>query len=133
MFKSTIVAGLGGFVGTVLRFLSEKLGAILCHGAFPLGTFMANICGCFLIGIFYGWVSKKTFMTKQLNVFLITGLCGGFTTFSSMSDEFVNLLQTGHEGTFIAYLLSSLILGLLMVVAGIACVPANRSITTQNS
>lgn len=48
MFKATVIAGAGGFIGTCMRFLSEKLGAYLLPGAFPLGTFMANILGCLL-------------------------------------------------------------------------------------
>lgn len=54
MFKATMIAGAGDFIGTCMRFLSEKLGAIICHGAFPLGTFMANVLGCLLIGVLYG-------------------------------------------------------------------------------
>lgn len=122
LLKATMIAGVGGFVGTCLRFLSEQLGAILCHGAFPLGTFMANILGCWLIGLFYGWATNREWFGKKLNLLLITGLCGGFTTFSSFSEEMISLLQAGNSSMFVLYLLSTLILGLLAVIIGIAMV-----------
>lgn len=131
MFKATMIAGAGGFIGTCMRFLSEKLGAILCHSAFPLGTFMANILGCLLIGVFYGWATRRQWFTEKYNLFLITGLCGGFTTFSSFSDEMVSLIQAGDTSTFIFYLGISLIVGLLAVVAGIAMVRPLKNTTTK--
>lgn len=121
-----MVAGLGGFVGTALRFLSEQLGKLICGASFPLGTFMANILGCFLIGLFYGWASNRG-MSKGMNIFLITGLCGGFTTFSSMSDELEQMLATGQDSVFWLYLGASLILGLIMVALGIICVSPKKT------
>ena len=55
------------------------------HGSFPMGTFMVNIIGCFIIGLFFGLLEKAEVMTAQENVLLITGFCGGFTTFSSFA------------------------------------------------
>ena len=133
MLKATMIAGCGGFIGTCLRFLSEKLGAVLCHGLFPLGTFMANIAGCLLIGIFYGWAANRQWFGKKDNLFLITGLCGGFTTFSSFSDEMVSLLQGGNTGMFVLYLLSTIILGILAVVLGIAMVKKNPETLTSKT
>lgn len=132
MIKATLIAGAGGFIGTALRFLSEKLGAVLCHGSFPLGTFIANICGCFLIGIFYGWVAKRSFMTKNLNVFLITGLCGGFTTFSSFSDDMIQLIEKGDLTTFWLYMASTIVLGIIMVALGIAAVSTKKPVVSNN-
>lgn len=133
MFKATMIAGAGGFIGTCLRFLTEKLGAVIYPGAFPLGTFMANILGCLLIGIFYGWATKREWFNKKYDLFLITGLCGGFTTFSSFSDEMVSLIQAGDISTFVLYLAVSLILGLLAVVAGIAMVRPDKASATKQA
>lgn len=122
MFKSTMIAGIGGFFGTCLRFLSEKFGAFIYGGAFPVGTFIANILGCWLIGVFYGWAANRNWFGEKYNLLLITGLCGGFTTFSSFSDEMVGLIEKGDISTFIYYLLTSIIVGLLAVAFGIGMV-----------
>ncbi len=120
--KATIIAGAGGFVGTCMRFLSEKFGAAVYGGAFPLGTFIANILGCLLIGIFYGWASNRAWFNKKWNLFLITGLCGGFTTFSSFSHDQLKLLREGKYLTWGLYLVLTVVLGLAAVYAGMACI-----------
>lgn len=57
------------------------------HGSFPMGTFLVNIIGCFIIGLFFGLLEKANVMTSGENALLITGFCGGFTTFSSFADD----------------------------------------------
>ncbi|MDE6287742.1 MAG: fluoride efflux transporter CrcB, partial [Muribaculaceae bacterium] len=130
-FKATMIAGAGGFIGSCMRFLSGWLGNIVSHGAFPLGTFMANILGCLLIGIFYGWATKRHRLTENHKLFLITGLCGGFTTFSTFSDEMVSLIESGNISMFVFYLAISLVAGLLAVLAGIAMVRPNKTKTAK--
>lgn len=83
MFKEIIIAGCGGFVGTAGRYLVGKWSSGMWHGAFPMGTFLVNIIGCFIIGLFFGLLEHAKVMTPNENVLLITGFCGGFTTFSS--------------------------------------------------
>jgi len=118
MFKMTLIAGIGGFVGTCLRFLSEKLGAIICHQPFPLGTFMANMIGCLAIGCLYGYLNKTGKLNNTQNTLWITGFCGGFTTFSSFSDEMMGMIQTGQYAMFWFYLLGSISFGISMVALG---------------
>lgn len=89
MFKAMIIAGLGGFIGTCLRFLTGKLAHVITVSAFPWGTFAVNIIGSFVIGIFFGLAEKTHVISPSMNVFLITGFCGGFTTFSSFADDHV--------------------------------------------
>ncbi len=80
-----------------------------------MGTFVVNITGCFLIGIFSGYFLK---VDNSLKFLLITGLCGGYTTFSTFSAENFSLWQTGNYSILILYVLLSLILGLLAVILG---------------
>lgn len=92
------------------------------HGSFPLGTFMVNIIGCFIIGLFFGLLEKAHVMTPGENVLLITGFCGGFTTFSSFADDMWVLGNKGDWGTFVFYLAASVIVGVLLVWAGRALI-----------
>lgn len=126
MLKFTLIAGIGGFLGTCLRFLSEKLGALICHMSFPLGTFMANMLGCLIIGCLYGYLDRTGKLTKTQNVLWITGFCGGFTTFSSFSDEMLSMISSGQLAMFWFYMLVSLFFGISMVALG-ASLPFNKN------
>lgn len=81
---------------------------------FPWPTFVANILGCLLIGIFYEY-STKWGLSPEARLLLTTGLCGGFTTFSTFSYESMTLLQNGHYTVFSTYLILSIILGITAV------------------
>ena len=118
MFKAMLVAGLGGFVGTCLRFLTGKLCHAVCASAFPWGTFTVNIVGSFIIGLLFGLAEKTSLISPTMNVLLITGFCGGFTTFSSMSEDMFMLLQQRHWMLFGLYVVASFALGLLLVWCG---------------
>lgn len=122
MIKSMIIAGCGGFVGTCCRFLIGKWSSAMFHSSFPLGTFLVNIIGCFIIGLLFGLLEKANLMTPGKNVLLITGFCGGFTTFSTFADDMWELGSKGDWGTFAAYLAASVIIGILLVWAGRAII-----------
>lgn len=121
MFKMMLLAGAGGFVGTCVRFLVGKWSSAIFHGAFPLGTFLVNIIGCFIIGLLFGLLEKVHVMTPA-DVILITGFCGGFTTFSAFANDMWILGTKGDWTTFILYLLLSLVVGILLVWAGRAII-----------
>lgn len=118
MFKAMLIAGLGGFIGTCLRFLTGRLCHLLTDSPFPWGTFAVNIAGSFLIGLFFGLAEKHDVISPSMNVFLITGFCGGFTTFSSFADDLYLLLEQKHWLTFGLYVGLSFLLGVLLVWAG---------------
>lgn len=82
------------------------------------GTFAVNIIGSFVIGIFFGMAEKAHLISANMNVFLITGFCGGFTTFSSFADDMFLLMQNKHWGYFSAYLVLSIVLGIVLVWLG---------------
>ena len=116
---------LGGGIGSVLRFgikliqthLSLNPISTLGQTIFPWPTMVANVLGCLLIGIFYS-VSERTGMSPEVRLFLTTGLSGGFTTFSTFSNEGIDLLRGEHFGLFALYFLLTLVLGLGAVLLG---------------
>ena len=118
MLKSMLIAGLGGFIGTCLRFLTGRLCHMLTAAAFAWGTFVVSIVGSFLIGIFFALGGKNGGISPAMNVFLITGFCGGLTTFSSFADDMYLLLTQRHWLVVVLYAGLTFILGLLMVCLG---------------
>jgi len=113
---------IGGGLGSVLRYLVQLGMSRLVSISFPAGTLLVNVTGCFIIGLLYGFVNKHDMVSQEWRMFLITGLCGGYTTFSSFSHESISLLRLGNYTYFILYLLLSVIMGLLATVGGLAIV-----------
>lgn len=122
MGRYLLLVGLGGFLGSIGRYLTTLLFSRIWPSQFPFGTFVANIVGCLLIGIVYGLAERAGWLTTPWRLLLATGFCGGYTTFSSFAFENLDLLQAGNYGTFLGYTLSSLLLGVLAVFAGIVLV-----------
>lgn len=118
MLKMMLLAGVGGFVGTCLRYLTGRLCHLWALGGFPLGTFVVNVVGCFLIGALLGLAERENMITPAMNVMLVTGFCGGFTTFSSFADDAFLLLQHRNLAILALYVALSLILGVVMVWLG---------------
>jgi fluoride exporter len=120
IFKNILFVGLGGGLGSIARFLCQKYMSEFYPHPFPLGTFLVNILGCFLIGVFYALSEKGNILTPELRLFLTTGICGGFTTFSSFAYENVTLLKTGDFLYFGLYTAGSVVLGIAATFGGIA-------------
>jgi fluoride exporter len=118
MIKNILLVGLGGGLGSIARYLFQRWMYVLYPQPFPLGTFGVNIIGCFLIGIFWGLSFKSFDGNESWKLFLMTGLCGGFTTFSAFTFESIGLLKEQKTGLFFAYLCGSVLLGLLATYAG---------------
>ena len=115
-----LAIALGGAIGSVLRYAAVSYITPLLNYKFPLGTFVVNILGSFLIGAAYVILVEKTKLPVEYRLFFITGLLGGFTTFSAFSLEILQLWQEGHVLNAFAYATSSVILGLLMAFVGMA-------------
>ena len=117
MLKEIIAVFIGGGLGSVLRFLVNKI-EIVSENNFPYSTFISNFLGCFILGLVLGYFIKNENPNSILFVFLTVGVCGGFTTFSSFSNESLQLIQNGQIFTFLIYLLVSLVVGILSVYGG---------------
>jgi CrcB protein len=118
MFKSILIVGFGGFIGTVARFLTSRYVQENIASVFPWSTFTINIIGSLLIGIFYGISEKGDFMSPDVRLFLTVGICGGFTTFSTFSNDAFLLLKQEEWLRFAFYTSMSFFLGLLAVYLG---------------
>jgi CrcB protein len=119
-----LFVALGGALGSVLRYFMSLV--IPKVAGFPWPTFVANILGCLCIGIFSGLFLKCDSLSPNLKLFLVTGFCGGFTTFSTFANENLVLLQSGKIGMFIAYALASFVLGVATCAGGICLMGCNR-------
>lgn len=118
--KEILYIFIGGGIGSVLRYLGQlAINERTSTLAFPFswGTFIVNVVGCFLIGLFYS-LSERWHLSMEVRLFLTVGICGGFTTFSTFSNDGLSLLKGGFYGTFILYTLLSVTLGLLAVIVG---------------
>lgn len=116
---SIVLVGIGGMAGSIFRYLFAYYMTKIVSSPFPVGTFLVNLIGSLLIGLFYGLSVRYDWFSTVWRVLLISGLCGGFTTFSSFSYENIQLLQTHHYQTFALYSFGSFTLCLLATAAGI--------------
>lgn len=122
MNRTIILIGIGGLLGSIARYLAASFFTKIFSSSFPYGTFIVNIVGCLLIGIFYGLSEHYNWFTPDLRIFFATGFCGGFTTFSSFTYENINLLQTSEYLTFALYSIGSFAVGLLAVFGGLTLI-----------
>lgn len=119
--KSIFLVGIGGFVGSIARYGVSTLMSKFFITSFPLGTFVVNIIGSFIIGIIYAMTEEFSEL-YHYRLLLATGFCGGFTTFSAFSIESLSLIEKGNYGLFMIYSLLSVVLGLVAVFIGITIV-----------
>ena len=122
MVKSFFIAGIGGFLGSGARFLISRYIQLSYTSVFPWSTFSVNIFGSLLIGIFFGISDKGNFMSPEWRLFLTVGFCGGFTTFSSFSNDAFLMLQDKEILRFVLYTSLSFLFGLIAVFLGRALI-----------
>lgn len=101
MIVNCLAVGVGGFVGSVLRYLCSLVPS---GSAFPLATFAINVVGSFCLAFVAALVLKGAIGNEQLSLMLRVGLCGGFTTFSTFSLEGMELMQQGDVLLALAYI-----------------------------
>jgi CrcB protein len=122
ILKNILLVGFGGGMGSIARYLCQKYIAQWYPHPFPFGTFLVNISGCFLIGLFYALSEKGNLLTPEWRIFLTTGICGGFTTFSSFAYENMTLMKSGDFVYFGLYTAGSVGLGIVATFLGIALI-----------
>lgn len=119
MLKTLLLVGTGGFLGSVSRFMASRFMQNVFPSAFPFGTFLVNITGCFLIGLIYGFSEKSSIVTSAWKMFLAVGFCGGFTTFSTFANENLAMLRDGDFLHFFLYTGLSVFLGIAATFFGV--------------
>ena len=117
MLKNILLVGIGGMLGSVLRYLT---GQLVRHEQFPFATMTVNVLGSFIIGLVMGVAARQEGFGNW-RLFMATGICGGFTTFSSFAWENLQLLNQQRYTTFVIYTGGSLVLGLAAVFLGYLC------------
>lgn len=119
--KLILAIGAGGFIGAVFRYLLSQLIQTKLLSTLPYSTLMVNIIGCLLIGFAVGF-SEKGSLPYGWWLFLVTGVLGGFTTFSAFSNETVSLMRDGQLLYASLYVLASVVVGLIATFVGITIV-----------
>lgn len=120
--KTVLLIFTGSGVGGVLRYFVQKAFVDMGYISFPAGTFIVNIVGCFLIGVFNAMAEKNNLLSPEWRLALTTGFCGGFTTFSTFANENMSLLRNGDYFYFSIYIILSVVLGIGAVILGMNCV-----------
>jgi len=113
-----LLIGVGGFIGSVARYYSQQVVSKYFPSPMPYGTLSVNVLGCLIIGVVYGLFERGNILSPEWRIFLATGICGGFTTFSTFSYENLHLLRDGEFVYASAYIVLSVVLGLLATYGG---------------
>lgn len=112
---AVLLVFIGGGLGSLCRY---GLGNVLNVDSFPYGTLAANIISCLILGILIG-LNINGLMKSEGRLLLMTGFCGGFSTFSTFSGEIIQLYQDGTQSTAFFYILFSLISGICSILIGL--------------
>ena len=118
MIKNILLVGLGGFLGSIVRYLTA-IAFTRVGEPFPSGTFTINIIGCLAIGVIYGLAERNALLSTEWRLFLATGFCGGFTTFSTFAYENIALLEIREYLTALLYTGGSIVIGFAAAAIGI--------------
>lgn len=113
MLRNILLVAIGGAFGSVCRYLVSRM----VESSFPWGTFTVNILGSLLIGLLVGLVTKGV-LSPDMKLLLVTGFCGGFTTFSTFANESFGMMKAGDVLMTALYIGASVVVGILAVWLG---------------
>lgn len=116
--KQLLIVGLGGAIGSIARFLVSKLNLHWHFLSIPMGTLTVNVLGSLLIGFIAGVSARTEVISSGMRLFLMVGICGGFTTFSAFTNENLTLMQNGQFLSVLLYTGFSIFFGFLAVYLG---------------
>ena len=119
-----LLVAIGGALGSSARYLTGQVALRLLGPGFPWGTLAVNVVGSLAIGVFAELIARRFDGSPELRMFVVTGILGGFTTFSAFSLEVTAMMERGDHMTAAAYVLLSLVLSVAAVFAGLALVRA---------
>ena len=116
--KEILIVGLGGFAGSISRYLIQNALVNRFITIFPFGTFLINIIGSLLIGLIFGFAERYQWMTQEWRLFLAIGFCGSFTTFSTFAFDNLQMIRDGNYYQLFLYISLSLVLGVAIAWLG---------------
>lgn len=122
MLRTLFLVAIGGGIGSVFRYLTSFVVAKFYSNSFPLATFIINSIGCLLIGLLYGYFQKNQVANSNFQLLLITGFCGGLTTFSAFGLENYSLFTSNNVPLALVYIGMSIFVGILAVWLGISII-----------
>ena len=112
-----LAVALGGAIGSVGRYLTALAVESISTSKFPYETLVANLIGCFLIGLLWGYFERLS-ISNEFRLFLFTGVLGGYTTFSTFARENLQFFKAGEPLSALSYIMISNLIGLTLVAAG---------------
>ena len=116
--KEVLIVGLGGFAGSISRYLLQNAVVHRFITIFPVGTFAINLIGSLAIGVIFGLAERFDWMTQEWRLFLAIGFLGSFTTFSTFAFDNLQLIKDGNYSQLFWYTSLSLILSVALVGLG---------------
>jgi CrcB protein len=117
--ERVLLVGLGGFIGSIVRYLLSGVShSLFPRSAFPIGTVIVNLSGCFIIGLLSQLAESRNVFTDLTMALVFVGILGGFTTFSAFGNATINLFRSGEYLLASTYVLVQIMGGLLFVWMG---------------